>query len=139
MTVEQVRALYPVSQEEGRKVEHHDKNTELHGFMSIGKCKPRVEVLHPNGLVTGVLIWMLPQGVLKPMCTKEARAAVLAKFGAPDTQDNRPPQIGEPYKSDIETLTWSTQAMVVIWRHRSPYDAWSIEYVATAPDDAAEL
>lgn len=137
MPVEQVRDLYPVSQEEGRKVEHHDKNTELHGFMTIGQCKPRVEILHPQGTVAGIRIWMRDQGVLKPKCTEEARLALFQKFGPPDMDNTRRSILPRDADKAQESLTWVEPRMTVEWLGQGVLAAWSIEYRA-APISAAD-
>lgn len=139
MSADDVRALYPAGRADGRQVEHHRSKTELHGFLLMGKCKPRVEVLHPQGRVTGVSIWMEDAGFFRSTCAQDARAAVLSKFGTPDTQDNRPARFGDRERYDIETLTWATPSMTVIWRFRAVREDWSIEYLATAPANADQL
>lgn len=140
MTVDQVRELYPAGKDEaGRKVEHHRKVTELHGFLQIGRCKPRVEVLHPEGVVTGVYIWMRPEGALRPMCAEEARSAALTKFGEPTAtqfEDNLP---GDILRGDKETLTWATPDMTVTFYHENRNDAWHIEYSTAGVAAAAGL
>lgn len=136
MTAEEVRALYPLNQGEGRKVEHHQRNTELHGFMTIGKCKPRVEIIHPQGTVTGILIWMRDQGAFRPTCTQEARLALFEKFGPPDMDNTRRSIL--PQYADLaqESLTWIKPGVTVEWRGEGQISAWSIEY-RTAPSAAA--
>lgn len=136
MTAEEVRALYPTSQGEGRKVEHNKRNIELHGFMEIGECKPRVEILHPQGLVTGVLIWMRKEG-WRATCTEEARLALFDKFGSPDMDNTRRSVV--PAFADLaqESLTWIKPGKTVEWRGGNEFRAWSIEYRA-APSSAAD-
>jgi hypothetical protein len=137
MTLEQVRALYPVEQSEGRKVEHNKHNTELHGFMTMGKCKPRVEIWHPEGKVVGIKIWMRKQSILKPTCLQEARLAVFEKFGSPDMDNTRRSIL--PAYADLaqESLTWIEPRMTVEWLSGSDLQEWSIEY-RTAPTSAAD-
>jgi hypothetical protein len=137
MTVEQVRALYPLEQGEGRKVEHKKRNTELHGFMTIGNCKPRVEILHPDGKVAGILIWMRDEGILKPTCTAEARLALFEKFGAPDMDNTRRSILPAYAEQAQESLTWIEPKMTVEWRGDGGLSAWSIVYRA-APISAAD-
>ena len=137
MTIEEVRALYPLNPVEGRKVEHNKHNIELHGFMTIGECKPRVEILHPQGTVAGIRIWMRDQGVLKPTCTEEARLALFQKFGPPDMDNTRRSIL--PSYADLaqESLTWVEPRMTVEWLGKGGLAAWSIEYRA-APISAAD-
>lgn len=137
MTVEEVQVLYPLNPGEGRKVEHHKRNTELHGFMTIGKCKPRVEILHPEGTVAGILIWMREEGILRRSCTEEARLALFEKFGPPDMDNTRRSVV--PAFADMarESLTWIEPGMTVEWLGGNEFSAWSIEYRA-APSSAAD-
>lgn len=139
MTVEGVRALYPLKPGEGRKVEHHKSVTELHGFMVLGKCKPRVEILHPEGTVTGISIWMRDEGAFRPTCNDEARLALFQKFGPPDMDNTRRSIL--PLYADMasESLTWIEPAMTVEWREGNGLAAWSITYRAAPTNSAGQL
>lgn len=141
MAAEEVRALYPLNPGEGRKVEHHQRNTELHGFMTIGKCKPRVEIIHPQGQVTGIRIWVRDEGILKPTCTEEARLALFEKFGSPDMDNTRRSILPAHANRARESLTWIRPGMTVEWLGRGPsqFAAWSIEYRAAPSGAASEL
>lgn len=139
MTVDQVRALYPLDPGEGRKVEHHKSVTELHGFMTLGECKPRVEILHPEGTVTGVSIWMRDGGAFKPKCNDEARLALFQKFGPPDMDNTRRSILPLYADMALESLTWIEPTMTVEWREGNGLAAWSITYRAAPINSAGQL
>ncbi|MFN4040000.1 MAG: hypothetical protein ACK4IB_11755 [Erythrobacter sp.] len=141
MAAEEVRALYPLNPGEGRKVEHHQRKTELHGFMTIGKCKPRVEIMDPQGTVTGIQFWMRDQGAFKPNCTEEARLALFEKFGPPDMDNTRRPIAPFYANKAPESLTWIRPGITVEWLGPGKYKlvAWLIEYRAAPSGAASEL
>lgn len=139
MTIQQVQALYPLNPGEGRKVEHHKSNTELHGFMTLGKCKPRVEILHPQGEVVGVRIWLRKQSVFEPTCFDEARLAVFAKFGPPDMDNTRRSILPNFADMARESLTWVEPNMTVEWLGGDSFQEWSIEYRAAPANSAHQL
>lgn len=107
--------------------------------MAIGKCKPRVEILHPEGTVAGILIWMREEGALRATCTEEARLALFQKFGPPDMDNTRRSIL--PAYADMaqESLTWIEPAMTVEWRGGNELKAWSIKYRAAPISSADQL
>ena len=135
MTVEQVRELYPEQKgkrPDGKKlqVEHHKRNTELHGFIDVGRCRPRVEIMHPKGLVTEVIIWMQPRGALVPMCVEEARAMALTKFGTPITRDDDHTYNFLGNQTEQEQLTWVVDGVTIVFEQNNYDDGWSLTYSA---------
>lgn len=138
MSVEEVRSIYPEGKSEGRHVEHHKSKTELHGFVDIGKCKPRVEIHHSEGLVSEVVIWMRPQG-LKRMCAEDARAATLGRFGEPLTSNNRAANLNDLYRTDSEEMTWLVDGKMIVWSHRSRDNRWSIRYSTKGESGGSQL
>lgn len=143
MTVEQVRELYPEQKgkrPDGKKlqVEHNEKNTELHGFIDVGKCRPRVEIMHPNGKVTEVVIWMQARGAFSPMCADDARSMALTKFGTPLTRDDDHTYEVIGGQVEQEELTWVVDGVTVTFEHESYKDRWSLTYsAAPAGEDSA--
>lgn len=137
MTAAEVQSLFPEGKRNGTHVEHHRHSTELHGFVKIGSCKPKVEVFHKEGTVTGLVIG--PHGLQRNTCVDAARSAALARFGEPDSRDRSKPAVSAFHRASTETMTWLRPGMVAKWRNNNAYNRWTLEYVASESIGASEL
>ena len=83
MTTDQLKALYP---EVKGTITHKPKLSILENVQQVGRCHPDVQVMHPTGTVTKVVIFSRYRGFPKESCGEEAAKAMLGKYGPPNNQ-----------------------------------------------------
>lgn len=99
MTVAQLRALYPA----GSNVSYKDDRTVLSDVAVIEGCQAKVNVMHPSGVVTEIV--MRGQGAIAGRCSLKIITALSGKYGEPLDKDK------------IRGSLFSREGKNYIWTH----------------------
>lgn len=99
MTVAQLRALYPA----GSNVAYKDDRTVLSGVAVIEGCQAKVNVMHPSGVVTEIV--MRGEGSIAGRCSLRIITALSGKYGEPLDKDK------------IQGSIFARQGKNYIWTH----------------------
>ena len=81
MSVAQVHALFP----QGQDVDWHNDRTVLTNVPIIDGCSAKVNIMHPNGVVTEVV--MRGDGSIAGRCSLKLITALSGKYGEPMDKD----------------------------------------------------
>jgi hypothetical protein len=99
MTVAQLRALYPA----GSNVTYKDDRTILSDVAVIEGCQAKVNVMHPSGAVTEIV--MRGEGAIAGRCSLKIITALSGKYGEPLDKDK------------IRGSLFSREGKNYIWTH----------------------